>query len=1113
MPKINRIRIANIQYDKKVIKDLFINCYKGENVLLNLANGGGKSVLVQLLQQPILPESKIHGREIHSYLSPDQASYILIEWKLDNSPKHYLLTGIVMSKLYSSDDMNKTKYFTFLNDYQTSNEFDIRNIPFIQKEENAIIYKSYEAAMQMIKDNRTLENLRLFGRSEQAEYRNKLSEYGIFVNEWKTLAKINENEGGVDEIFKDCKTSDNLVNKWILKSISDSNEAESRELKEMFISLMQEIIEKESNIKEKEILENFKEKIKEYQEPLTKLLEQLDKEKQVKETIYEIYLSFQKISKENQDKIEQISQRIMQNEEELKKIEYEEISEEYYHLQSDLEYAKEKLEKEQEQYEIQKQIYDKAKFAYRLQEVAHLYEKEKEAIANIKALNIRKSNLQDKNNTDEQLIKIEYNLKEQYSNKIVELNNKIKEIEEENENIKEQIKSYKKKEEDSQKNISEFNLLLGKLKESIRIFEEEEKELFDKLKIFISRNLLNELEEKEVKSIRENFEKQIEKLNEEIEQNKFQIENAENQIKELNKKREQNHSQIEELTKQETQKAKIYEEFQNKKEEIKRILEFHRVEENNIFQKHIYMAIVEEKYLEYKRKVEESVSRIDRVKEYLQDLEQGGIHNSREIRKILEEANIGYMLGEEYLKNQQEEYRKELLENNPLLPYCYIVAQDDLEKIKTLKTEENSNKLAPIITHSSLNKRVSKEGQMVQMEEIYFLSLYNKECFSTNTKQYKDRLESQLESYKRRKTEEEKELDKIEGHIRVLKSFDYQEKDEKEMQEELDNLKNKIEDLKEQNKSQKEQIEKLDKDNKTRNEENTEKQKILRDIEQDQEKYLAYLGKNIKYCEEKKQKENCEINIKRQEEDIQNINRQIDEIKNSERKNIFEKKDLENKLEEIENKNSKIPKIEGEQEKLENPLEELEVQYEQLTKEYEQDIKQLDKEIEIWSNNKLDAQKEKQKKYSDIKEEDYMSITYSEDLEDLNKEKSEEEEKQLEYRKEELTKVNTEYTRIETRFKTSIEKLKNIGKQEAISASQIKGNYEERRNKIKQEKTEGIEKQKEYANKNKKMQTDINTIERNIDIKDIEDFRKLEEKRRQKNITTKQRRVKLARTD
>ena len=152
MPKINRIRIANIQYDKKVIKDLFLNCYNGENVLLNLANGGGKSVLVQLLQQPLLPESKIHGREVHSYLSSDHASYILIEWKLDNSSRNYLLTGIVMSRLLSSDDMNKTKYFTFLNEYQSSNEFDIKNIPFIQKEENAYIYKSYEAAMQMIRD-------------------------------------------------------------------------------------------------------------------------------------------------------------------------------------------------------------------------------------------------------------------------------------------------------------------------------------------------------------------------------------------------------------------------------------------------------------------------------------------------------------------------------------------------------------------------------------------------------------------------------------------------------------------------------------------------------------------------------------------------------------------------------------------------------------------------------------------------------------------------------------------------------------------------------------------------------------------------------------------------
>ena len=33
-------------------------------MLLNLANGGGKSVLVQMMLQPILPTRRIHKRKI-----------------------------------------------------------------------------------------------------------------------------------------------------------------------------------------------------------------------------------------------------------------------------------------------------------------------------------------------------------------------------------------------------------------------------------------------------------------------------------------------------------------------------------------------------------------------------------------------------------------------------------------------------------------------------------------------------------------------------------------------------------------------------------------------------------------------------------------------------------------------------------------------------------------------------------------------------------------------------------------------------------------------------------------------------------------------------------------
>ncbi len=56
----------------------------GESALLNLANGGGKSVLVQLFLQPIVPEVRIQGRKMAGFFRKQkQPTFILLEWKLD----------------------------------------------------------------------------------------------------------------------------------------------------------------------------------------------------------------------------------------------------------------------------------------------------------------------------------------------------------------------------------------------------------------------------------------------------------------------------------------------------------------------------------------------------------------------------------------------------------------------------------------------------------------------------------------------------------------------------------------------------------------------------------------------------------------------------------------------------------------------------------------------------------------------------------------------------------------------------------------------------------------------------------------------------------------------
>ena len=126
MPQISKIRIVNFNYNdgKRLIADElydFASAQQDEarNVLINLANGGGKSVLVQLMMQPIIPKAKVAGRRIELFFTkPTDHCFVLLEWLKDNSNEK-LLTGIAMAAGMSSaleDESSRgmsIKYYTF----------------------------------------------------------------------------------------------------------------------------------------------------------------------------------------------------------------------------------------------------------------------------------------------------------------------------------------------------------------------------------------------------------------------------------------------------------------------------------------------------------------------------------------------------------------------------------------------------------------------------------------------------------------------------------------------------------------------------------------------------------------------------------------------------------------------------------------------------------------------------------------------------------------------------------------------------------------------------------------------------------------------------------------
>ena len=60
MPSINRIRIFNVFYNdrKDYFEDLQLNAF-GDDMLIEMFNGGGKSLILQCIAQTVLPNSMI----------------------------------------------------------------------------------------------------------------------------------------------------------------------------------------------------------------------------------------------------------------------------------------------------------------------------------------------------------------------------------------------------------------------------------------------------------------------------------------------------------------------------------------------------------------------------------------------------------------------------------------------------------------------------------------------------------------------------------------------------------------------------------------------------------------------------------------------------------------------------------------------------------------------------------------------------------------------------------------------------------------------------------------------------------------------------------------------
>lgn len=265
MPQINRIRVNNIKYNFGTqFYDDFVMRFSCRNSLYDLANGGGKSVLMLLLMQNLIPNCTLDDKQPIEKLfrsgNDNTVIHSLVEWKLDTCDMRdgfrYMTTGFCARKAKDGGDEERRdtenasiEYFNYCIFYKEFGENDIKNLPLVSNGER-ISYGGLKTYLRNLEKRDSGLEIRIFDR--KGDYQNFIGEYGLYESQWEIVRGINRTEGHVRAYFEsNYKTTRRIIEDLLIEEIIEKSynnrirrgESDDEEMAQTLLDIKDKLIE------------------------------------------------------------------------------------------------------------------------------------------------------------------------------------------------------------------------------------------------------------------------------------------------------------------------------------------------------------------------------------------------------------------------------------------------------------------------------------------------------------------------------------------------------------------------------------------------------------------------------------------------------------------------------------------------------------------------------------------------------------------------------------------------------------------------------------------------------------------------------------------------------
>lgn len=746
MSKIHAVRLINLNYNNNSIRvsdEIFQ--MNGESTLLSLRNGGGKSVLVQMMMAPFVHKRYRDAKErpFESYFTSAKPTFILVEWALDHGAG-YVMAGMMVRRRQeiSADTDEELEVIQFVSEYQAPCPYDIRHLPVVEKRKKEMTLKNFTACRQLFDSYKKDPSVKFYSydmnnSAQSRQYFDKLMEYQINYKEWETIMKkVNLKESGLSDLFADCRDEKGLVEKWLLDAVASKLNKDKDRMKE-FRSILEKYVcqykDNKSKIQRRDIINQFSQEAQAVRQT-AEHYDSVEKDLRLRQEQIGLFLWQLGVAKDNAGTAcKRIGEAARQVLERIAHLKYQQISKAVYEAMEAERFCLAEREMIQLERDEKEHEYEQTKHTLHLLDCARqqmeLKEQEAERVQYEQQLAVLNQKEQD---FSQERSNLGYTLRLYYETAGRQKEELTAQLGAALGKTREQIRLEEEKMETCRGAALRLSVSIGSIQAKIQAYDTKEEAYNKRYQPGFVRNILGEYEPAALDIRLQEYEKEWDRLKKayadmqkEAEESSWAQKECGRNLEDARQKKMRKENELEHA-------KEVCQRQEQELQERRRLLHYFGLEESALYDREKILHAAQRRLTEAewaRRRLEKEEDQLE--KEYGR-LTQGRVLELPEaFEKLLEELGITPVFGMEWLKKNQysEQENLQFVRSYPFLPYALLVSRRELDRFKQL-TQSDSRPFTsfpiPLMIREQLERSEDQNGQpVVEFEKVSFYMLFN----------------------------------------------------------------------------------------------------------------------------------------------------------------------------------------------------------------------------------------------------------------------------------------------------------------------------------------------------------------------------------------------------